>query len=81
MRWGGFAVGDDGFDLIEARAFKHACDGTFGESEPAVAVEFARFFELVLHEIEYDNASAGFQHAIGGIDCALRVFGVMEGLA
>lgn len=78
---GGFAVGDDGFDLIEARAFEHASNGAFGKSEPAVAVEFACFFELVLHEVEHDQASAAFEHAIGGIDRALRVFGVMESLA
>ena len=81
MRWGGFAVGDDGFDLIEARPFEHASEGAYRKSEPAVAIEFASFFELVLHEVEHDQASAGFEHAVGGIDCALRVFGVMEGLA
>lgn len=81
MRWGGFAVGDDGFDLIEARPFEHASEGAFRKSEPAVAIEFASFFELVLHEVEHDQASAGFEHAVGGVDCALRVFGVMEGLA
>ena len=81
MRWGGFAVGDDGFDLIKARAFEHAGERAFGKSEPAVAVKFARFFELMLHEIEHDQASATFEHAIGSVDRALRVFGVMEGLA
>ena len=77
MRWGGFAVGDDRFDLIEARAFEHAGEGAFGKSEPAVAIEFARFFKLVLHEVEYDQASAGFEHAVGGVDGALRVLGVV----
>lgn len=77
----GFAVGDDGFDVVEAGFFEHGGEVGLGEAEPAVGVELAGFLEVVLEEIEDDEAAAGFENAEGGVEGALGVFRVVEGLA
>ena len=53
----------------------------FGKTEPAVGVEFARFFELVGEKIEDRDATAFLEDAVGRADGALRIGGVMERLA
>jgi hypothetical protein len=79
--WGFLAIGDDGFDVRESRAFQHGGEVAFREAEPAVGVEFAGFLEVVLEEVEDDEAAAGFEDSEGGVEGALGVFRVMEGLA
>ena len=38
---------------------------SLGEAEPDIGIELAGFFELMLEEIENDDASAGFQQGKG----------------
>ena len=36
---------------------------------------------MVVEQIEHDEPAAGFEDAEGGVDCPLRVFRVVQGLA
>ena len=76
-----FFIGDQSFDIRETGFFEHGGELAFGEAEPAVGVEFAGLGECVLEKIENDDAAARSEHLIGGIDGALWVFCVVEGLA
>ena len=77
----GFPVCHDGFDLNESGFFEHGGEIALGKPEPAVGVEFAGLFKIVLQEIEHDQSAAGFKDAEGGVDRTLGVLGVVEGLA
>ena len=48
--FGGFAVGADGFEVVEAGFFEHGGEVGPGEAEPAVGVELTGFLEVVLEE-------------------------------
>ena len=56
-------------------------EGALLEAEPAVGVELAGLLEIVGLEVEDDELAAGFEDAASLVDGALRVFGVVEGLA
>ena len=48
-----FLGGDDAdFDFLESGGFEPAVQIALGETEPAVAVKFARLVEIVLEQIE-----------------------------
>lgn len=78
---GFFLISDDGFDFGEAGGFQHRGQAAFGEAEPAICVECAGLGELVLEEIEDDDAAAGLENFEGCVDGCLRIFCMMEGLA
>jgi hypothetical protein len=48
-----FLGGDDAdFDFLETGGFEPAVQIAFGKTEPTVALKFARFFEIVLEQIQ-----------------------------
>ena len=55
--------------------------GALLEAEPDVGVELAGFFKGMLGEVENEDLAAGFKDPVGFFDGALRVLGVVEGLA
>ena len=68
-------------DLFEARRTEPLPEVGLAEAEPVVAVELARLVELMLVEIEDDEASAFAQEAGGGGDGLLGIGGVVQRLA
>lgn len=55
--------------------------GALLEAEPDVGVELAGFFKGMFGEVEDEDLAAGFKDPVGFFDGALRVLGVVEGLA
>ena len=48
-----FLGGDDAdFDFLETDGFEPAVQIAFGKTKPAVAVKLARFFKIVLEQIQ-----------------------------
>lgn len=77
---GVFFIDDGGFDLGEACFLEHCEEVGFGKAEPAVVVEFTRFFKVMLEEVEDDEGTACFEEFVRGAEGALGAFGVVEGL-
>ncbi len=59
-------------DLLEAGGGEPVAEVSLAEAEPVIAIEFARLVEMVLVEIEDDEASALAQKFRGGGDGLLR---------
>ena len=75
-------MGDDGdVDLDKAGFFEEAVERALFEAEPTVGVELVGFLEGVRLQIEDDELPVGFENAEGLLDGALRVLGVVQGLA
>ena len=54
---------------------------SLGEAEPDIGLELAGLFELMLEEIENDDASAGFQQGKGSAQGLSGALGVVQRLA
>ena len=80
MRGLGFFRDGGDLDFGEAGFFQEAVEGAFLETEPDIGVEFARFFEGVLVEIEDEHLAAGAENAVGFVHGGLRMLGVVERL-
>ena len=76
-----FARNDADFDFLEPGLFQPVMQIALGKTEPAVAVKFAGFVEVVLEQIENQNLSARLQNFVRSSDGVCRNFGVMQGLA
>ena len=75
------AIDDTDFDAGEAGFFEPQVHVAFGEAEPAVTVEIAGLFELVLGEIEDHELAAGFEDLEGAGEGLRGMRGVVKGLA
>lgn len=74
------AIDDTDFDAGEAGFFEPQVHVAFGEAEPAVTVEIAGLFELVLGEIEDHELAAGFEDLEGAGEGLRGIGGVVKGL-
>lgn len=77
---GFFGDGGD-FDVFETGGFEPAVELVLGEAEPVVSVEFVGLFEGVFLEVEDDEATSWLEDAEGFANGAVRMDGVVEGLA
>lgn len=80
---GGFALGSEELyaDFVETGVLEPLAEVDFAEAEPIVAVQFARLVELMLVEVENDEASARFEELGGGGNGLRGIDGVMQRLA
>ena len=77
-----FLAGDGGdLDVLESRPFEPLRQLAFGKPQPAVAVDFAGGFELVLEQIQDDDLTRRAQDAPRAAKRLGRILGVMQGLA
>jgi hypothetical protein len=77
-----FLGGDDAdFDFLETGGFEPAVQIAFGKAEPAVAVKFVGFLEMVLEQIEQQNLAVRLQQFRRARQRRRRIFRVMQGLA
>ena len=71
------AVDDGGFDRLKSGLFQPLAELDFGKAQPGVGVEFARLFEIVLHEIKDHDAPARTDDAECLADGTFGFFGVV----
>ena len=64
----GFLVGHHRSDAAKPGTFEHAGQIAFGESEPTVSIQFARFLEAVEQQIQHDEAPARLENPVRGVD-------------
>jgi len=69
------------FDIAKTGFFKKLVQLHFTETEPAIGVKFPRSLKSMAQQIEHDDAAIPFQNPMRGGDSALRLDGMMEGLA
>ena len=74
-------VHDRDVDVLKSRRLQEVEDLDLGKSEPDIGIKLACFLELVLEEVEDNDAAAGPDNAKGSLHRLLRRGRVMERLA
>ncbi len=75
------AVYDRCLDMPESRIRQKMKYFRLGKAQPDVGVKVAGLLVIVAQEIEHHDASAGLQNPVSFGHGALRMLGVMQGLA
>ena len=73
MRALALAVDDAGLDALEAGALEEVVEIDLGKAEPDVGIHVACLLELMLEQVEDDDAAAALEDLVGGEDCLWRI--------